>query len=117
MDKFGNIFVNFSQKFIKHSSFLAGKPVASAGWIEINSGVLEYIDDFSGHYQPKIYQSIQIINEILKNNINNWHFKFYDDFFYSEIIYIFDKNRLKRYSHNKTMFIIDINSLKFLITL
>ena len=35
-----------------HSSFLAGKPVAFAGEIEVQNGNLTWMSNKSGHYQP-----------------------------------------------------------------
>ena len=53
MDKEGNIYVGEHQTGIMHhSSFLAGKPVVSAGMVKIESGKITQIDHRSGHYSP-----------------------------------------------------------------
>lgn len=53
MDAQGNFFLNRSGASLRyHSSFLAGEPVAAAGEIEVQNGVVKFIDNNSGHYAP-----------------------------------------------------------------
>ena len=54
MDEAGNIYASKVQEVgrFHHSSLLAGKPVAAAGELEIENGVLKTLSDKSGHYQP-----------------------------------------------------------------
>lgn len=74
MDEYGNIFLNIDKKDIKHSYFLAGKPVASAGWLKIRYGKLEDVFINSGHYRPNLIQQLQIIIELLKRGIEKFNF-------------------------------------------
>lgn len=44
---------NVKSKYVTfHSNFMAGKPVQTAGMIEIKKGVVTNIDNLSGHYKP-----------------------------------------------------------------
>lgn len=54
MDEHGNLYASKYHKSgdFAHSSFLAGKPVAAAGEIEVRKGVLTAVSDRSGHYKP-----------------------------------------------------------------
>ncbi|WP_163512263.1 hypothetical protein [Fodinicola acaciae] len=54
MDKDGNLYAsNFhSPGQFHHSSFLGGKPVASAGELSVRNGKLVELTDRSGHYKP-----------------------------------------------------------------
>lgn len=54
MDRDGNLYVDCegSGEVGHHSSFFAGQPVAAAGQLEAMDGVIESIDNASGHYQP-----------------------------------------------------------------
>ncbi len=57
MDKYGNLFVKdvkaIGSRMFNHSSFNAGNEVICAGVIVFNpGGVLVYLDNNSGHYQP-----------------------------------------------------------------
>ena len=54
MDKNGNLYASQNQKVFDfhHSSLGQGKPVSGAGEIEVRDGVLQSINDRSGHYKP-----------------------------------------------------------------
>jgi hypothetical protein len=60
MDEYGTLFAGSAATllaghagtFWNHSSFNAGKDVICAGVIQIHAGVLQYVDNDSGHYQP-----------------------------------------------------------------
>ncbi len=55
------------RKHFNHSCFMGGRPVFSAGEIQVTSeGVIQIIDNDSGHYQPDI-QSIITFASFLKN--------------------------------------------------
>lgn len=58
----GNIYISKTYELGKfhHSSFLAGKPVAVAGEIFIEKGIIKEITDGSGHYQVSL--------DVVKNN-------------------------------------------------
>lgn len=54
-DEHGNFYATmFGSKRgeIQHSSILHGKPVVCAGMIQVEQGILKYIDNDSGHYKP-----------------------------------------------------------------
>lgn len=55
MDADGNFYAsNYHEVSVfHHSSFFSGKPVAAAGEIESEKGILTAISDRSGHYQPE----------------------------------------------------------------
>lgn len=54
MDRYGNIYASNDHAVgrFHHSSFLGGKPVAGAGELKVEDGVLKLISDKSGHYRP-----------------------------------------------------------------
>ncbi|MEO7962852.1 MAG: hypothetical protein ABIT38_02980 [Gemmatimonadaceae bacterium] len=58
MDEYGTLFASPATGLAKgtdywnHSSFNAGKDVICAGMIKIHAGVLQYVDNNSGHYKP-----------------------------------------------------------------
>ncbi|WDF47808.1 hypothetical protein PQ459_04850 [Chryseobacterium sp. KACC 21268] len=62
MSEKGNIYISKTYELGKfhHSSFLAGKPVAVAGEIFIEKGIIKEITDGSGHYQVSL--------DVVKNN-------------------------------------------------
>ncbi len=72
MDDEGNV---YSQEdpmdfMLKHSSFLAGKPVASAGMINVSSGVVKSFSDNSGHYKPETLNNIQFKEYLLQGGMS-----------------------------------------------
>ena len=48
-----------------HSSFLSGRPVLCAGEIELQQGMIRYIDNGSGHYKPTTQHLLDCI-QVLK---------------------------------------------------
>jgi hypothetical protein len=66
MDHRGNIYVSNEQTRGKfhHSSFLAGAPVAAAGDIRVENGVIKAISRKSGHYRPTENQLNQVLWEL-----------------------------------------------------
>jgi uncharacterized Zn-binding protein involved in type VI secretion len=66
MDGDGNLYIHKTQILyeIHHSSLGQGKPVAGAGEINVRNGVLQYIDNRSGHYQPSNRLFDQTIHEL-----------------------------------------------------
>ena len=58
MDEYGTLFASEAAglatgtNYWNHSSFNAGKDVICAGMIRIHAGVLQYVDNNSGHYKP-----------------------------------------------------------------
>ena len=54
MDEKGEIYASLTPQVtvFHHSTFLAGKPVAAAGQMQVIQGKLKYIDNRSGHYRP-----------------------------------------------------------------
>lgn len=79
MDNSGRIFASVSHKVGKfhHSSFLAGKPIASAGEIVVKNGSIKEITRRSGHYQPKEISNSQIKERLEFDGVNakNINFK------------------------------------------
>ncbi len=45
---------------VHHSSFLAGAPVAAAGGIRVRNGIIEKLDNGSGHYAPRKSHLLQV---------------------------------------------------------
>jgi hypothetical protein len=70
MDKDGNIYTAGSDQVQHHSSFMAGRPVASAGEIKVENGVIKEIIDQSGHYAPTKGKTKQFETELKKNNVD-----------------------------------------------
>jgi hypothetical protein len=55
MDEFGNLYAAEKKSgLIQHSSFLGGRPVTAAGFIEARDGHITTIEDSSGHYTPDL---------------------------------------------------------------
>ncbi|MFN7748095.1 MAG: hypothetical protein ACK5OO_04040, partial [Cyclobacteriaceae bacterium] len=73
MDDNGRIFASKTQKVgeFHHSSFLGGKPVAAAGEIEVQQGVIKSISNRSGHYQPDHSFTNQFINELTTRGVKD----------------------------------------------
>ena len=72
MDEFGDIFASKTQVVGKfhHSSFLAGKPVAAAGEIEVVDGVIKTVTQRSGHYRPDPEYVQQFVRELKTMGVN-----------------------------------------------
>jgi len=66
MDKHGSIYASKQHEYCQfhHSSFLSGAPVASAGEIEVERGLLKLISNQSGHYRPPLALAKQTIEEL-----------------------------------------------------
>lgn len=67
MDADGNVFasnVNVVYLF-HHSTILAGEPVAAAGELFVNNGVISKITNCSGHYKPE-YETTAQLKDVLK---------------------------------------------------
>ncbi|MDO9181743.1 MAG: hypothetical protein Q7U04_05015 [Bacteriovorax sp.] len=66
MDATGEIFIQPESIVgkIHHSSILAGKPVAAAGEITVEKGIIKYIDRNSGHYRPSAEKYKQVLDEL-----------------------------------------------------
>lgn len=54
---------NYAYGKFHHSTFLAGKPVAAAGEMVIEKGIVKIVTDGSGHYQPPL--------DMVKKNLLN----------------------------------------------
>lgn len=54
MDEKGNFYAHpwSPNSDTYHSSFFAGEPVRAAGLIRVNQGIIEMINNESGHYKP-----------------------------------------------------------------
>jgi hypothetical protein len=66
MDTRGNLYVSLEQEAgrFHHSSLGQGKPVAGAGEIKVNDGVIQHIDRNSGHYRPREEHLDQTVAEL-----------------------------------------------------
>jgi hypothetical protein len=72
MDAQGSIYISNEQTRGKfhHSSFLAGQPVAAAGDIRIENGVITAISRKSGHYRPTLEQLNQVVQQLADQNVS-----------------------------------------------
>lgn len=70
MDGEGQIYSASKSVVHHHSSFLAGGPVAAAGWWGVEYGALKYITNDSGHYQPPIDYTKQVLEELKKRGVD-----------------------------------------------
>jgi hypothetical protein len=64
MDGDGAIYSASKTVVHHHSSFLAGGPVAAAGWWAVEYGALKSIRNDSGHYQPPLDYTKQVLKEL-----------------------------------------------------
>lgn len=55
-----------------HSSFLAGRPVAAAGEIEVRNGEVVYLSRKSGHYRPSEAQLSQVAQNLSAHGIGGF---------------------------------------------
>jgi len=70
MDTKGNFYIFDEHTFpkIRHSSILAGGPVAGAGEIQILDGHITYIDSDSGHY-PTAHVFKHVVEELVREGV------------------------------------------------
>lgn len=70
MDRRGRIYAsNEHGVTLKHSSFLAGDPVAAAGELSVSDGRITLISDNSGHYRPSRKYTFQLIDRLKSQGI------------------------------------------------
>jgi hypothetical protein len=71
MDGKGEIFIcnRWAQGKFHHSSFLSGAPVAAAGDIHIDGGVVKVISRASGHYEPTPDQLSQFAERLRSQGV------------------------------------------------
>src|SRR5689334_3634518 len=69
MDGAGTIYAGPNQEVHHHSSFLSGRPIASAGLIGATDGKITYLDGESGHYMPPKDYFQQVITELKKQKV------------------------------------------------
>lgn len=72
MDRNGRI---FASKYdnpgeFHHSSLVAGEPVAAAGTIHVENGVLQGMRDASGHYKPRRSFTLQAIHHLRSSGVD-----------------------------------------------
>ena len=76
MDEYGTLFASPAAglarrgQYWNHSSFNAGKDVICAGMIKIHGGVLQYVDNNSGHYKPTRQHLHAMMTIIANEGIN-----------------------------------------------
>ncbi|HTW79976.1 MAG TPA: hypothetical protein VME23_10575 [Terracidiphilus sp.] len=72
MTKEGNIHASsHSVGHRHHSSLLAGEKTAGSGELEVKDGVLKWISNKSGHYQPGLRHFMQTLHILEKHQISN----------------------------------------------
>ena len=55
---------------VQHSSFVGGRPVLSAGEIQVHNGQPLIISAKSGHYRPTLEQFLAGLNSLKRNGVN-----------------------------------------------
>jgi hypothetical protein len=72
MDGRGNFFASKTQIVgeFHHSSLAAGQPVAAAGELVVEKGVLKGISDKSGHYRPTTDMTDQAVQVLQSNGVD-----------------------------------------------
>jgi hypothetical protein len=72
MDENGNIYASKVQQVgeFHHSSLAAGQPVAAAGEMSVQDGVLKVISDKSGHYTPGRTYTQQALDSLQSSGID-----------------------------------------------
>lgn len=72
VDKDGNVFVSLEQQrgVFHHSSLGQGLPVAGAGEIQVEDGVLQFLNRQSGHYRPTPTQLAQVEQWFKANGVD-----------------------------------------------
>lgn len=72
MDRYGNMFgaVDPLNDTIHHSSFFRGQPVAFAGNIEVENGVIRSANGVSGHYLTQQVHLDQFVAELEFQGVN-----------------------------------------------
>jgi hypothetical protein len=72
MDAEGNFFASKTQVVgeFHHSSLAAGQPVAAAGELRVEQGVLKHITDQSGHYRPTTDLTAQALDALESQGID-----------------------------------------------
>jgi len=55
---------------LQHSSFVGGRPVISAGEIQVHNGEPLIISAKSGHYKPTMEQFLAGLNSLKRNGVN-----------------------------------------------
>ena len=60
----GEILVSPAGVHVRHSSLAKGVCVASAGWLRVRAGRIDYLDNFSGHYRPPLQTLARVIRQL-----------------------------------------------------
>lgn len=60
-----------TREYFIHPSFLGGQPVAGAGEITVNAGLVTYLSNGSGHYRPDETVLCQVVKELLRKGVSN----------------------------------------------
>ncbi|MGF6851224.1 hypothetical protein [Paraburkholderia sp. CI3] len=70
----GEVYVSCNHKpgQFHHSSFLAGKPVAAAGEIQVEHGEVKLVNRMSGHYQPTAEQLNQFVDHLHAQGVHDF---------------------------------------------
>lgn len=72
MDEHGNLYASTHQDpgRLHHSSFLAGGPVAGAGEISVDDGVVTLVSRKSGHYKPEERFMQQVLTALQEQGVD-----------------------------------------------
>jgi hypothetical protein len=72
MDRHGNFYVSLQHEAgrFHHSSFLHAAPVAAAGELDVQNGILRVLSDQSGHYLPTPTLTKQAVDALTKHGID-----------------------------------------------
>jgi hypothetical protein len=82
MDEHGNLYASLAQEVgrLHHSSFLAGKPVAGAGELEVRDGIPLIVTRKSAHYKPTLEMLLQVREMFREQGIDVGGVTFEDGF-------------------------------------
>lgn len=113
MDRYGNLMIKDADPigtafFFNHSSFNCGQEVTSAGTLEIQNGILQVIDNNSGHYKPErehLHNCIQVLDD---ENVDLTHA--------IVNLYVFPGGVKREHRYHAAAFLANPNSVPFLIT-
>ncbi|XP_049871945.1 uncharacterized protein LOC126370875 [Pectinophora gossypiella] len=72
MDPSGRIYASNQHPILllHHSSLMAGNPVAAAGELKVDEGVIRSVSSCSGHYRPTLALTKQIITSLRRQGYN-----------------------------------------------
>lgn len=113
MDRYGNLFAKDADPigdayFFNHSSFNAGNDVISAGTLTIAAGVLQTIDNNSGHYKPNRVNLHNCVDVLAAEGVDLTHA--------IVNLYVFPGGHKEEHRYQATAFLANPNSVPMMIT-